>query len=110
MINVTIQLFNFNELSERAQKRAIDDHRNFLLSVMQPNDFVSGCTEYDTPEQLQEQYEQEYEYYLFNDDPIVESIECNDYMFFANGELANTVHYIATGKTVFEFAGIKMEV
>lgn len=95
MINFSIPftVYTLDELSEQAREHAIFEHRQFLLGEMQPSDFISGDPEYDTPEQLQEQYKAEYEYYENNDGPIIESIECNEYMFFADGSIANTTHY-----------------
>ena len=91
--DITIKVYTLDELSYNARERAIFEHRQFLLSEMCPNDFISGEPEYDTPEQLEEQYKSEYEYYENNDEPIIESIECNDYLFFEDGTLANTCHY-----------------
>ena len=94
MLNVSVTLYKFEELSDKAQQRAIQEHRAFLLTIMHPDDFISGDPEYDTPEELQSAYEAEYEYYLSNDDPIIESIECNGYYFFCDGTLANTTTYV----------------
>lgn len=91
--NVSINVYSLDELTDDARRNAIEEHRQFLLDEMSPADFISGDPEYDTPEQLQEQYESEYEYYEDNDDVIIESIECNEYLFFANGTMANTTHY-----------------
>lgn len=88
----TINLFPFSELSEKAQQKAIFEHRQFMLETMQPEDFISGCAEYDTPEELQKAYESEYEYILFNDDPVVESIEINEHLFYSNGDFAPVVY------------------
>lgn len=108
--NITIKLFPFSELSEKAKQKAIEAHREFELSIMQPNDFISGEPEYDTPEELQKTYETEYNYYLENDEPIIENIEANEYLFFKNGELAHTVHYCGghplAGETHFIFNGV----
>lgn len=93
MKTITINLYQFSELSETAKQKAIQRHRDFLLSVMQQTDFISGDEEYDTPEQLQKCYESEYEYTDSNDEPIIESIEANDYLFFADGELTSCVTY-----------------
>lgn len=93
MKKVTINLYEFEELNEDAKQKAIQEHRNFLLSVMQPNDFISGDAEYDTPEQLQKVYISEYENTESNDEPIIENIEANEYLFFADGELAPCVTY-----------------
>lgn len=91
--NVSINVYSLDELTDDARRHAIEEHRQFLLDEMSPADFISGDPEYDTPEQLQEQYKSEYEYYENNDDVIIESIECNEYMFFADGSIANTTHY-----------------
>lgn len=108
-VNIKINLYSFDELSEKAKTKAIDEHRQFLLSVMQPNDFISGIAEYDTPEELQKAYDAEYDYYLMNDEPIIENIKANEYLFFENGELAHTVHYCGkhplSGKTFFYISG-----
>lgn len=92
---ITINLYSFDELSETAKQYAINEHRDFLLSTMSKDDFISGDEEYDTPEKLQEQYDSEYEYYSNNDEPIIESIEINEYLFHKDGQLAHTVHYVA---------------
>lgn len=97
MINVNIQigLYSLDELSDSARNRAIEDHRRFLLEIMRPGDFISGDPEYDTQEEIYAAYDAEYFYILGNDDPVVESIDANEYMFFSSGELANVTHYTA---------------
>jgi len=106
---ITIKLFSFSELSEKAREKAIEHHRKFWLSVMQPSDFISGEPEYDTPEQLQKTYEADFDYYAENDEPIIEIIEANDYLFFENGEQAHIVCYCGdhplAGETHFIFNG-----
>lgn len=87
MKTISINIYSLDELNEKARNRAIEEHRKFLLSIMCPEDFISGCPEYDTPEELEKAYNSEYEYYLKNDEPIIESIEANEYMFFSNGEI-----------------------
>lgn len=107
---ITIKLYSFSELSEKAKRKAIEAHREFELSIMRPDDFISGVAEYDTPEELQKTYEAQYNYYLMNDEPIIEIIEVNDYLFFENGELAHIVHYCRehplSGETHFIFNGV----
>lgn len=106
---ITIKLYSFSELNEKAKRKAIEEHREFMLSIMKPEDFISGIAEYDTPEELQKIYEAEYNYYLFDDKPIIEDIEANDYLFFENGELAHTITYCGdhplAGETHFIFNG-----
>lgn len=92
MKNVTINLYEFNELSFNAQQRAIDEHRAFMLDTICLDDFISGDPEYDTPEKLEEAYNSEYDYIDENDEPVIESIEVNEYLFYANGGMANCAH------------------
>lgn len=108
-VNVAINLYSLDELSEKARARAIEEHRRFLLDMMSPEDFISGDPEYDTPEQLSAVYESEYDYILFNDDPVVENIEANDYLFFGDGGLANCTSYY-NGKTFLCVYGASFEV
>ena len=82
-----IGVYKFDELEKYAKDNAIESHRQFLLSIMCPNDFISGCEEYDTPDELRKAYDSEYDYYLCNDEPIIESIEANDYSYYSNGEI-----------------------
>ena len=106
---ITIKLYSFSELSEKAKRKAIEAHREFMLSTMRPEDFITEIAEYDTPEELQKIYEAEYNYYLFDDKPIIENIEANGYLFFENGELAHIVRYCGehplSGETHFIFKG-----
>lgn len=106
---ITIKLYSFSELNEKAKRKAIEEHREFELSIMEPDDFISGIAEYDTPEELQKSYKEQYDYYLMNDEPIIEIIEANDYLFFENGKLAPTVRYCGahplSGETHFIFNG-----
>ena len=104
-VNVKINLYSFNELSAEAKQKAIDEHRSFELSIMQPNDFISGDPEYDTEEELQKAYDTEYNNYEMNDEPIIENIEANNYLFFSTGELASCTTYTKTGITEFKFMG-----
>lgn len=83
-----IGIYKFDELNNDAKAKAIDDHRTFLLSIMEVNDFISGDPNYDTPESLQDMYDIEYDYISFNDEPVIESIEANDYDFYENGDIA----------------------
>ena len=83
-----IGIYKFNELNDDAKAKAIDDHRTFLLSIMEVNDFISGDPDYDTPEALQDMFDIEYDYISFNDDPVIESIEANDYDYYENGDIA----------------------
>ena len=84
-----IFLYGFDELSPSAQSRAISEHRFFLLDTLRP-DFIDGVTDWNDPEKM-EMYEAEYNYIECNDDPVIESIEINEYLFFNDGTLAPTI-------------------
>ena len=98
--NITITICNFDDLEGKARQTAIEEHRSFLLDCMTPNDFISGDPEYDTPGQLNAQYEAEYEYYLMEDEPIIESIQANDYLYYPSGKIARATEYPAGMVTV----------
>jgi mRNA-degrading endonuclease HigB of HigAB toxin-antitoxin module len=111
---IELNLYTINELDEKAKARAIEDHRQFELSIMQPEDFISGEAEYDTPEELQKTYEAQYDYYLNNDEPVVEDIEANGYLFFMNGEQASVTQYYGkhhkAGKMELELHGVTYDI
>lgn len=92
-IEEVVNIYNFNELCKSAREIAIEEHRMFLLERMDKDDFISGDEEFDTEEKLQEAYNCEYDYYLENDEPIIESIEINEYYFYEDGSMANVVEY-----------------
>lgn len=106
--NISINLYKLSELSGKAQAHAIEEHRYFMLSDMTPEDFISGDPEYDTAEELQKTYEAEYDYILFNDDPVIESIECNEYLFFENGDIANIRYKFPDGTLESRETYVKM--
>ena len=99
MKQVIINLYSFSELSESAKQKAIEAHRVFELSTMQPSNFKSGDPEYDTEAELQKVYAEEYNYFPENDEPIIEAIEANDYLFLADGDMVQSVTYTGTGIT-----------
>lgn len=70
MKTVQINLYEFSELNEKAKEKAIEDHRNFMYSV----------DHYDDDD-------------LDDDEYIIENIECNEYLFYSDGDLANCVTY-----------------
>lgn len=93
MKTVKINLYEFSELNEKAKQKAIDEHRNFLLSTMQLSDFISGDAEFDTEEGLNNAFNAEYKFIDENDAPVIESIEINEYLFYSDGDLANCTIY-----------------
>ena len=79
MKKVTVNLYSFAELNVAAKQIAINSHR-----VMCSDDF-------------------------FSDEQIIEAIEANEYLFFANGKLANCTQYTGShpksGMTEFSIGG-----
>lgn len=82
MKTVKINLYSFNELNNDAKEKAIFKHKDFLDSLELDFENESGILEYY--------------YHEHTDAETIESIEANDYIFFADGSLANCVTY--TGK------------
>ena len=94
MLELKIHLYQLQELNENAKRRAIEDQRAFMLEVLRP-DYIDGVTDWTDPEKM-EMYRDEYEYILDNDDPVIESIEINEYIYFADGEMCHSVTYCGT--------------
>lgn len=107
--NIEIMLYKLDELNEEARQRAIDEHRNFLLEIMRPEDFDCGDPCIDTPERSAAIYEAEYNHILNNDNPVIESIKINEYLFYSNGKMAHIVTYTGkhekSGQTYYIFEG-----
>ena len=99
-INEEINIFNFNELCLSSRERAINEHRQFLLYEMRLEDFISGDDKFDTEEELQKAYDSEYGYYEEDDEPIIESIEINEYYFYEDGKMANITSRYKDGEMV----------
>lgn len=92
MKEITIHLYQYEELDERAKRRALYEARMDAVSNMRPEDFVSGDPEFDTPEELENQCELEKEYYEREDEPVIEYINDNGYWFFHDGTMADTYY------------------
>ncbi len=111
---ITIKLYTLAELSPAARENAIEAHRRFELSIMKPDDFISGDPEHDTIQSLQNTYEKEYDYVSMNDEPVIESIEANEYLFFEDGTMANVTHYCGghplAGQTHFKLYGVDHDI
>lgn len=82
MKKVTINLYQFDELFEGAQGLVIERHREFMLRTTFPSDFEYEGDFTATIEDLEN-----------NDEPIIENIRINDYLFYQTGVLANSVTY-----------------
>ncbi len=74
MKTLFINLYSFSELSKGSQNKAFNNHLEFLNSLQ------NTCNEFEN---------------LTRSD-VIDSIEMNDYLFFADGEIAPCTTY--TGK------------
>ena len=114
MINteITIKLYAFAELSLKAKQRAIEEHRKFTLDELSPSDYADMAKDSGKPANAL--YELDYEYYLMNDEPIIENIEANEYLYFEDGEMAHVVHYCGghplAGQTHFSLYGTDYDI
>ena len=82
MKKVQINLYSVNELNEDARAMAIEQHKEFLLSIYSDEDFDESLNM--TYSNYEDGLDNEY---------IIEEIEANDYLYFFNGELANVTYY-----------------
>ena len=80
-----ICLFQFDELSKTAQKKAIEQHADFMEQEGQEYENEKGelVTSYERP----------------TDDVVVDNIEINEYYFYEDGNLAHTIKNTSTGET-----------
>ena len=96
MKQVTINLYSFNELSEQAKQKAINEHMDFLLNEGEMQENEAGVLETVYYDEIPE-------------NEVIESIEANDYVFFQDGSLAHCTTYTGkhekAGITEFNFKG-----
>jgi len=95
MKQVTISLYSFNELSNDAKQKAIDEHCTFLDS--QPEEYEN------------EEGEMVEEYFEHSEEDTIESINANEYIYFQDGKMAYCTTYTGghekSGITEFHFHG-----
>lgn len=96
MLHVEITLYHFQELTPKAQAKAISDHRLFLLETLQP-DYIDGVSDWNDPEKM-EMYRDEIQYLEEHDEPVIEAIEANEYLFHPDGDLCWSCRYICGPK------------
>lgn len=79
MVQVLINIYEIHELTPKAKERAISKHYNFLAS--------EGCEcENEEGELVVEDYDP-------SEEEVIENIELNEYMFYADGEMAHCCTY-----------------
>ncbi len=82
VVNIPIKLFRLAELDEDARERALEEHRDFLVTVYSDDMYDSSF------EMTQEKYENE-----LTEDEVIDSIDINDYLYYASGEMAHTIQF-----------------
>lgn len=96
MKTVAINLLTFAELKGAAKQKAIDDHYSFMVSY--PPDYEDEEGKMVTIEN-----------YDPDEEEVIDSIEVNEYYFFADGNLANCTTYTGehprAGETILEIGG-----
>jgi hypothetical protein len=81
---VEIPLYTIDELKDSSKEKAIREHREFLLCVTDTSDFEENINAYiDWINDIES-----------NDEPVLESIRMNEYLFFTDGEFVDTVTYV----------------
>ena len=99
MQKVSINLYELSELNQEAKRRAIKEHKQFLIDMYQDNDYDESFN------MTQSKYAKQ----LLKVD-IIESIEINEYLFFSDGSMAQTCLYIGShinaGKHIFTFKNV----
>ena|SRR3990167_2442268 len=102
-IKTKINLYKYNELSEKARLKAFDEHEEFLRlnpAEYETEDEKGVIIKYDNLDEWTEEEIKEY---------VEESIGANEYLFFESGEQAHITHFTGkhekSGTTEFYFMG-----
>lgn len=95
MKQTNINLYEFAELSQKAQGKAISEHIDFMDSLPEESENEDGTMIS--------------EYIEHSEEDAIDSIEANEYLFYADGTLANCVTYCGAhplaGITELKFHG-----
>lgn len=94
MIELNIKIYSFSELSDAAKKKAVDEHRHFLLNELW-GEYAELSNHGDEND---EEYDEQYAYISSNDEYVIENIEANEYYFYFDGSLCWTCTYMAGPK------------
>lgn len=99
-IKTEIKLYTYNELSERAKRKAFEEHEYFLRCNPQTYEDDEGNEKYDNMDEWTEKDIKEY---------VEDSININKYLFFESGKIAHITHFTGehekAGTTEFYFNG-----
>jgi len=104
MKQVLINLYSFNELSKKAQQKAIYSHAEFMATMP-----VMVENEAGEMEEIFEEFGSDFE-----DEQVIDNIEANDYLFFEDGKLAHCTTYTGghhkAGITELHFHGKTIDI
>ncbi len=95
-IKAEIKLYQYDELNEKGKEKAFDEHKEFLDGTEEEYENENG-------EMIKEFIEHDKE-------SVEDSIIINEYLFFENGEMADTITYTGkhekAGTTEFKFMDV----
>lgn len=96
--------YEFNELSEEAQEKAITEHINFWMNVREYDGECPGNYEkaIDKAENMQTPWFLGSYIWEYCKDEIIEEIEINNYLFDEDGELLPITNYVDNSNNVFK--------
>lgn len=84
MKTITIKLYEYDELNNKAKLKAFDDIEYFLRCNPEQYEDENGELKYDDMDKWVSEDIKEY---------VEDSIRINDYLFFSDGEMAHTVKF-----------------
>ena len=108
-IKTEINLYEYDELNEKATERAFNEHEEFLnlnpSTYEEEDENGEIITKYDNMSKWGQEDIKSY---------VEESIKINEYLFFESGEMAHITHFTGehekAGKTEFYFSGKTYEI
>ena len=103
MKEITIKLYDVTELSKESQSKVIEEHKSFLIDIYRDEDY-DPCFNMTRSKYAKSLTKAE----------IIEDIQNNEYLFFADGTQAEVVTYCGkhpkAGVTEFKLFGEIYEV
>lgn len=103
MKKVTIDLFSISELDKEAKRKAIEEHKAFLIESYQDGDYDESFN------MTRSKYAKQ-----LTKSEIIENIEINGYLYFSDGSMARTVKYCGkherAGEHVFIFKNVEYNI
>jgi len=92
---IVVTLYTHHDLEEQAYMKAISERREYLKASLAPEDFINGYPAHDTPENLQKEYQHQYDIIDNYDDFIEDDMDATHAFYYEDGSLAPTVTYVS---------------